>query len=115
MTSKASLARESFTLLLDIHEHGELATHGFPSSNERVLKLIDHVATEATNILRQELETLTLEEFGGKTIGAKTAIRTVCALADRARQLDLPLEPTLSESLSRPTTTRRLLPRQSGG
>lgn len=100
-----ALAQDGLEMLLDLDATGDLDTYGFPSSRERLEKLLLHIASETVNILRAELETLTVEQRG------KTGIKKVCALVEEARQLAIPLEPTVREQMVRPGPTRKLRPR----
>lgn len=102
-----ALARESLAMLLELHESGNLEKYGFPSSPERLRLLVEHVAQEATNVLQDELETLSVE-----THSAKTGIKKVMGFVAAGKQLRLAINlPWRERMFSRPKTTRKLKPK----
>lgn len=100
-----ALGQDGLEMLLDLAETGDLERYGLPSSNERLDKLLTLIATETVNILRAELETLSVEQRG------KTGIKKVMRLVEEAKQLGLPLEATLREQMYADRGTPRKLHR----
>jgi hypothetical protein len=103
-----ALARDGLEMLLDLAETGDLEKYGFPSSSERLDALLLHIADETVNILRAELETLAVEQRG------KTGIKKVLALVEEARQIGIPLQPTIRDQMTPTGPTRKLRPKQEG-
>jgi hypothetical protein len=85
MTAESRLAQESFEMLMDLADTGDLAQHGFPSSIERFEKLVRVIACEAVSILHDELATLSVEQRG------KTGIRKVQGFVQLAQRLGIEL------------------------